>query len=86
MPSSTRCAVAASTREGLLMVRDTVEVDTRARRATSWMVAGADAIRGGLTGLKLFIPPLDPHGYKGLIENFSRKILRNPLTWFVDLA
>src|ERR1017187_5449053 len=32
-----RLAVLRSTREGLLMVRETVAVETRARRATSWI-------------------------------------------------
>ena len=38
MAFQTRCAVSGSTTDGLLIVRDTVEVDTRARRATSWIV------------------------------------------------
>src|ERR1039457_5642457 len=37
MTFQTLLAVLGSTREGLLMVRETVAVETRARRATSWI-------------------------------------------------
>jgi hypothetical protein len=37
MAFQTRLAVLGSTREGLLIVRDTVAVETPAVRATSWI-------------------------------------------------
>src|ERR1019366_2142912 len=82
----TRWAVSASTRDGLLMVRDTVDVDTRARRATSWMVRlSGRRCEGSVTGLtaRLYLG-CRPQS-RGEMK-FCEQYIEKPLTPSCDLA
>src|ERR1039457_3114619 len=86
MAFQTRWAVSASTRDGLLMVRDTVDVDTRARRATSWMVRlSGRRCEGSVTGLtaRLYLG-CRPQS-RGEMK-FCEQYIEKPLTPSCDLA
>src|ERR1035441_10290377 len=78
MTFQTRLAVLGSTREGLLMVRETVAVETRARRATSWIfITGRRGPIPGtrFTASKWYLIPRRPSLRQALAEKYEERPL-----------